>query len=345
MSFRTTLALNVAPLCLRLALAGTFIWAGVSKVAYRTEVSDPGDIAQLVEWNIVPPQSAAVPAPQPDPQPDAPDTSVPEIEEPETQPETQPEIQPEIDPEAIPPVDDPETLDDAIDDLKDQIEDLAPAGDLPPEDPAASESDEGDEDAAEDDEEVSPVEDGSTALPVAFRAQTDMESVEVKRVMGLALMIHHAANPGVDDEGKALQPLWPSALANGTMPVVFAWVAAILELVCGAAMLIGFFTRLAALPLAGTMLTAMWLTQIGPAIQSGDAIFGFLPTGMFEMGPGGYVYTVILWQFALLMSALAMFLIGPGALSIDRLIFGGPSTRFDESGSKRQVEFVPMSDA
>ena len=33
-------------------------------------------------------------------------------------------------------------------------------------------------------------------------------------------------------------------------------------------MLIGFFTRLAALPLAGTMLTAMWLTQIGPAIQA-----------------------------------------------------------------------------
>ena len=65
---------------------------------------------------------------------------------------------------------------------------------------------------------------------------------------------------------------------------------------------------------------------------------------MFDVGPGGYVYTVLLWQFALLMAALAMLLMGPGAFSIDRLIFGGPSTRYDESGSKRQVEFVPMSE-
>ncbi len=63
MSFRTTLALNVAPLCLRLALASTFIWAGVSKVAYRTTISDPNDIAVLVEWGQINPESAAIPAP------------------------------------------------------------------------------------------------------------------------------------------------------------------------------------------------------------------------------------------------------------------------------------------
>lgn len=317
MSFRTSLALNVAPLCLRLALAGTFIWAGMSKVAYRTEISDPQDIAQLIEWNIVAPQSAAVPGPP--------------LDNPEQA--TPPEIEKEVPtPTPAPAADDPSE------------ETQPPAGDTPPVDPGVSDPGTDEADPATDDEgdEDTSLNEGSSAMPVAF--QNDMESVDVKRVMRLALMIHHAANPGVDDQGQPLKPLWPSALANGTMPVVFAWVAAILELVCGAAMLIGFFTRLASLPLAGTMLTAMWLTQIGPAIQSGSTVLGFLPTGVFDMGPGGYVYSTILWQFALLMSALAMLFIGPGALSIDRLIFGGPSTRFDEPGGKRQVEFVPMSE-
>jgi len=334
MSFRTTLALNVAPLCLRLALASTFIWAGVSKVAYRTTISDPNDIAVLVEWGQIGPESAAIPAPpldnpeevQPEPDVIPPETVIPE---------TIPDVVPEDEPVLTPPPADYQPAEDIA--PEEPIEETQPpADDLPPEDPAAT------------DDEVAPVEDGSNAMPVAFQAQTNSVSaqpVEVKRVMGLALSLHHAANPGVDDQGQALMPLWPDALAKGTLPVVFAWVAAILELVCGAAMLIGFFTRLAALPLAGTMLTAMWLTQIGPAIQSGSAVLGFLPPGMFEMGASGPVYTHLFWQFALLMSALAIFLMGPGALSIDRLIFGGPSSRYDETGSKRQVEFVPMSDA
>jgi len=322
MSFRTSLALNVAPLCLRLALASTFIWAGMGKVAFRTTISDPQDIAQLTEWGIVAPQSAAVPAPP---------LTNPETAKPETTP------------------DKPTTLDPLIDNIQKQIEDNAPEKAEPPAEPPAEEDvpqdDPGAADPGTDEGDPAP-EDTSTAdgsaMPVAFQAE--MQSVEVKRVMGLALLIHHAANPGVDEQGNALTPLWPAALAKGTLPVVFAWVAGILELVCGAAMLIGFFTRLAALPLAGTMLTAMWLTQIGPAIQHGTAVYGFLPPGMFEYGAGGYVYTVLLWQFALLMAALAMLLIGPGALSIDRLIFGGPSTRFDEPGTKRQVEFVPMGE-
>lgn len=339
MSFRTTLALNVAPLCLRLALASTFIWAGVSKVAYRTTVSDPNDIAVLVEWGQIGPESAAIPAPPLD----NPEEVQPDVIIPETIPDMVPEDEPVLTP---PPADDQPAEDVAPEEPIEETQ--PPADDLPPEDPAATDDEVAPAESDDAGEEIAPVEDGSNAMPVAFQVQANSVSaqpVEVKRVMGLALSLHHAANPGVDDQGQALMPLWPDALAKGTLPVVFAWVAAILELVCGAAMLIGFFTRLAALPLAGTMLTAMWLTQIGPAIQSGSAVLGFLPQGMFEMGAGGPVYTQLFWQFALLMSALAIFLMGPGALSIDRLIFGGPSSRYDETGSKRQVEFVPMSDA
>ncbi len=313
MSFRTSLALNVAPLCLRLALASTFIWAGMGKVAFRTTVSDPQDIAKLTEWGIVSPQSAAVPAP--------PLTNPETTPAPTTQPkpaeDTTPKVTPPAEIEKDTPIEETEP----------------PADDVPQDDPGTDEGDPAPKD-------TTPA--NGSALPVAYQADT--QSVEVKRVMGLALLIHHAANPGVDDQGNALNPLWPAALAKGTLPVVFAWVAGILELVCGAAILIGFFTRLAALPLAGTMLAAMWLTQIGPAIQHGTALYGFLPPGMFEQNAGGYVYATILWQFALLMASLAMLLIGPGALSIDRLIFGGPSTSFEEAGAKRQVEFVPMGE-
>ncbi|HED54393.1 MAG TPA: DoxX family protein [Phycisphaerales bacterium] len=157
-------------------------------------------------------------------------------------------------------------------------------------------------------------------------------------------MIHHAANPGVDDQGSAKLPLWPASLAKGSIPVILAWAVAVLELVCGAAMLFGFFTRIASLPLVGIMGVAIWLTQIGPAIQSGSALLGFLPPDPFGMTPdGGYTYVPLLLQFSLMMASLAVFFIGPGALSVDRLIFGAPSGGgFGDDG--RQVEFVPIGD-
>src|SRR5690606_32326199 len=221
MSFRTTLALNVAPLCLRLALASTFIWAGVSKVAYRTTISDPNDIAVLVEWGQIGPESAAIPAPPLD----NPEEVQPEVIIPEMTPDQMPEDEPVLTP---PPADDQPAEDIAPEEPIEETQ--PPADDLPPEAPAAT------------DDEVAPVEDDSHAMPAAFQGQANSVSaqpVEVKRVMGLALSLHHPANPGVDDQGQALMPLWPDALAKGTLPVVFAWVAAILELVCGAAMLIG----------------------------------------------------------------------------------------------------------
>jgi uncharacterized membrane protein YphA (DoxX/SURF4 family) len=172
--------------------------------------------------------------------------------------------------------------------------------------------------------------------------QTDPAD-SVRRVYGLALLIDASANPAPLEDGTAPMPLWPLGLASGKLPVYFAWAAAVTELVAGIAVLFGFFTRLGAFPLAGTMAVAMWLTQVGPAIQSGDATLGVLPAGMFDLGPGGYVYTQILWQFALLLMAGALFCTGPGFLSIDRLLFGpltAPAPGYDDEGD---VELVPMS--
>jgi uncharacterized membrane protein YphA (DoxX/SURF4 family) len=340
MSIRRSLALNVAPLALRLALGATFIWAGVSKIAHTTVVDDPQDLAILVEWGQIEASSSVIPDTDP----------VPELD-PALDPdplETDPDSNPLVptDDEStnnadLPAVDDGPVLDDPpadtdpdpVQDDQDQETDPATDNTQPPADDAGTD----DEDELVD--EAQPEEDPGL-MPVSYVQQSD--SHEVKRVLSLALMMHHAANPGVNDAGQPLMPLWPSGLSNGSLPVVFAWVAAILELVCGAALLTGFFTRMASLPLIGTMLVAMWLTQIGPAIQMDNAMLGFLPQGVFDMNDAGYVYSTLLWQFALAAMGFAMLLIGPGCFSIDRLIFGvSASVREEEA---RQVEFVPMGD-
>ncbi|MEM8756245.1 MAG: DoxX family membrane protein [Planctomycetota bacterium] len=172
--------------------------------------------------------------------------------------------------------------------------------------------------------------------PVAYQiAAVAPEPESVRRLYGLALLIDGAANPAPDAEGNPGLRLWPSVLADGKLPVYFAWGAAVSELVFGAMVLVGFFGRLSALPLAGTMLVAAWLTVIGPAIQSGNALLGFLPAGLFDLKPfvgGGvtYAYSTFLWQIALLVMALAVVLIGPGAVSIDRMLFGAGRSRSDD---------------
>ena len=68
------------------------------------------------------------------------------------------------------------------------------------------------------------------------------------------------------------------------------------------------------------MLGAIWLTTIGPAIQSGNAALGFLPNNdTFDIA----AWTPVFFQFTVLMSALALLFVGPGMLSFDRLLLGG----------------------
>lgn len=141
--------------------------------------------------------------------------------------------------------------------------------------------------------------------------------VSVRRLYGIALVIHAAAHPPADADGKAQMALWPANASRGMWPSVCAWAVAITELLGGMFCLVGLFTRLSALGLAGTMLGAMWLTVIGPAIQSGSTRFGFLPT----YPAFGMEWKDLFWQFALFMSALGVFFSGPGTMAFDCLLF------------------------
>jgi len=163
--------------------------------------------------------------------------------------------------------------------------------------------------------------------PPAFTAADFPEPVQTRRVNGIALMLRASANPAPREDGSTPFPLWPKIAGEGRWPIVAAWCVAITELAGGGLLLVGLLTRLAALGIAGAMAGAVWLTEVGPAIQSGNTVLGFLPvreTYAVALSPGGYVS--LLWQCSLLAGALAVALMGPGLLAMDSAMFGRPAT-------------------
>lgn len=159
----------------------------------------------------------------------------------------------------------------------------------------------------------------SPAAP-AFTAADFPGLVETKRLHGLALLIHRSANPAPGDNGVAPPASWPPALAQGNRPVIQAWAVAITEILGGLFLFTGLFTRLSALSLTGVMLGALWLTGFGPAWQSGNTQFGFLPThATFDVA----AWKDMLWQLALAAASFQLFLSGPGALALDGALFRG----------------------
>ncbi|MCC6675638.1 MAG: DoxX family protein [Phycisphaerales bacterium] len=156
-----------------------------------------------------------------------------------------------------------------------------------------------------------------------YTAEDFPTDINVRAVhKSLTLRLLSAANPS---DGQ--MPLWPARLAQGRWPVYAAWAAALTELVGGCWLLLGLFTRLAAMGVAGVMVGAMWLTQFGPAMQTGQTYLGFIPRHpVFAADSCGMpVYAMLLWQLALLGGALSLLFSGSGALAIDRALFGGGS--------------------
>jgi len=93
-------------------------------------------------------------------------------------------------------------------------------------------------------------------------------------------------------------------------PVVQAWLAALTEFVGGGMLLIGLFSRIWGLALAGVMGVAFYLTSL-PALQKAPSI---LELGHMES-------STLFLQSALFVLALGVALTGAGPLSLDRLLF------------------------
>lgn len=308
MGFRESLGLNAAPLLLRLGLGVVFLWAGGSKILYRNQYTG-AEAAILANLGIVTPAAPgapvtpvepAKPEATPEPVPSSPakpaESAPSDVKPSETKPADAP-IEPKR--EASPPS--------ARGALTSGMLVLAqvPAGGAV--DPAAPSKDAG---------RPTP----GVALHSGQRLYTADDfpaPVTVTRLYSLAILLHTAAQP--DEQGRRL---WPERLAAPRTIKVMCWMAALTEFLGGALVLVGFLTRVWGLALAGTMATAMLLTTVGPSALSGSGFLGFLPQPMLDdQARWVGAWTTFLFQFVLLLVGLSLALIGPGALSIDRLLF------------------------
>ncbi|USO00028.1 MAG: DoxX family membrane protein [Phycisphaeraceae bacterium] len=173
---------------------------------------------------------------------------------------------------------------------------------------------------------VQPAPSGAQAA-IAHTAAEFPEPIGVRRLYGIAIMTYQAAHPAAN-AGSTPQPIWPDWAARDHWPITLAWAVAVAEVVAGVFVLVGLLTRLSSLVIAGIMATAMWLTGIGPAIQSGDTLLGFLPHhDLWDIG----AWQTMLWQAALVGSAIALLFAGPGAFALDRAGGRKRDDDFDEA--------------
>ncbi|MFI4917547.1 MAG: DoxX family membrane protein [Phycisphaerales bacterium JB060] len=287
---RQRTALSVPPLLLRLVLAIIFIWAGYAKIFGFMDVT-PENRAALVAAGVLGEPAAETPEDQ------AP------IDEPVRDPIDEPIDEPDpIEEPAPDPIDEP--ADEPIDPAGDPIGEPDPA-DGPLEDPDLASIDQ----------------------PAVTLVAQEAQPQRVRKLNNLAVLLHKSANPPstlADDDAGTLEAqrpmaLWPAAIGNPPWPERIAWAAALTELIAGLLLLIGLFTRLGGLSIAVVMGSALWLTEIGPAIQSGNTWLWVLP--MYEpMDISSY--TRMLYQLSLLVIGLSLLFSGPGMLSLDRWIFG-----------------------
>lgn len=284
MRCRDRAALNLGPLLVRLPLAIIFLWAGLGKLVADVEIG-PDHAVVLSAAGVRLPKAPA------------PVEGAPTLDQPLADP---------------PPGD-------------------TPAGDAPAGDTDDSPSGAEPAGAADEpgDPPSSPQARHDTAAPArivlarhqdappASPAAADDATLKVRRVNSLIILMHYAAEPEPSADGSTPPAIWPRALTAGSRPKILAWAACFTEIFAGFFLIIGLLTRFSALSLAGVMGVAIWLTTIGPAIQSGSAVLGFLPSH----GAWSPEWQHPLFQLIILMAALSLVCTGPGPISLDRAIF------------------------
>lgn len=92
-----------------------------------------------------------------------------------------------------------------------------------------------------------------------------------------------------------------------------SWMAPLVEIFGGLAMMLGFFTSITAIPLIFTMLVALFTIQINYGFSSVKTI-GLTPQGPL-FGPPGYEINLLY-----IAGLISMMLSGPGIFSIDALL-------------------------
>jgi putative oxidoreductase len=126
-------------------------------------------------------------------------------------------------------------------------------------------------------------------------------------VIGIGFIVHGLAkwNRGPAGFAKLLGQLGVPA------PLGTAWMVTLLEIVGGAAVLVGAFVALASIPLIVSMLVALFTVHLRNGFSSINTI-GLTPTGPL-FGPPGYEINLLY-----IAGLLALAMTGPTVLSIDQ---------------------------
>lgn len=284
MRFRDSIALHTCPLLLRVGLAAAFLWAGIPK--WRTTTFEGLAAATLVELGIGN-KTVVAGAPAP-PTPE----KVEEPKQPEPGPQVEPPAVEESPDSAQQPQEQPSSDTERPAEGEGEVNQPAPqSGEQPaavPAEPSAPPPGQSETRPAAPVEK--PVASESSGANVQYK-------VDAMNVEGITVMLHDVGHP---------------------YPRLFAWAAMLTETLGAGLLLIGLFSRVWGLGLAIAMGYAFALTTL-PAIQAHvNASAGFLAA---FAATDRSVQTGAFFQLMLLIAAWCIFIGGPGAVSLDRLIF------------------------
>jgi uncharacterized membrane protein YphA (DoxX/SURF4 family) len=151
-----------------------------------------------------------------------------------------------------------------------------------------------------------------------------------RRWVLVALTTLDAAQP-IENADPAVpnRSILPMTLSTGGPWVKFGSIAfALIVAIGGYAVAIGFFTRLFALGLAACTGLSLWVLELGPAWATRSGILGFLPDPQISNPEASAdIWMRLMLHVVVLMTCLALLILGPGRISLDALIFGrGKST-------------------
>ncbi|MFB3430706.1 MAG: hypothetical protein ABL309_07290 [Phycisphaerales bacterium] len=167
--------------------------------------------------------------------------------------------------------------------------------------------------------------DAVIGTPAYTAAQFEGTDQTARRWVLVALTALEAAEPVDDgDDATSNRTVLPPAVGNGGIWVKIGSIAfALIVAFGGYAVILGFFTRVWALGLAICTGLSMWVLEIGPTWAMRDGILGFLPDPQISNPDvSAQIWMPLMLHFVVLMTALALLIVGPGKLSLDHLMFG-----------------------
>lgn len=147
-----------------------------------------------------------------------------------------------------------------------------------------------------------------------------------RRWVLVSLVALDAAQPVSDgDPATPDRSVLPASVGAGGLWVKVGSIAfALILAIGGYAVAFGFFTRVWALLLAMCTGLSLWVLELGPAWAAHEGLFGFIPDPqLVDPDAAMVIWMGLMLHLVVLLTALALLILGPGKISADGLMFRG----------------------